>query len=214
MSGCVYSGNDRAADLADATPTTSRTPVPATPAADVTPEEGTTPTTDDPDAEPTATTPQSEPGWVVVENVDIGLNVRSGPGTSNGVVAEAPLGATLRTTGNEERVDESIWVEVEFEGTTGWVHSGFVAPTEKPTPTPLPTPTAVAGPDDLVVDAPGGVPLRAEPRINAEQLRILENDAVVTPTGREETDGGGREWVEVRDREGRGWARADGFRRP
>lgn len=55
------------------------------------------------------------------------LNLRAGPGADQAVVAEIPnLSKGLVALGNTRDLGDSFWVEVDYEGTTGWVHYGFV----------------------------------------------------------------------------------------
>lgn len=56
------------------------------------------------------------------------LHVRAGPGVGQDVVAElGPLATGVRATGAARQLPESIWLEVEVDGTTGWVSSAFLA---------------------------------------------------------------------------------------
>ncbi|QYG94117.1 hypothetical protein HC251_17835 [Iamia sp. SCSIO 61187] len=66
---------------------------------------------------------------VVGVEADDTLNVRAGPGTSFDVVVElGPLAADATATGrNRTLEDDSLWVELEAEGTTGWVNGQYVA---------------------------------------------------------------------------------------
>lgn len=55
------------------------------------------------------------------------LNLRAGPGADQEVVAEIPnLSEGLVALGNTRDLGDSFWVEVDYEGTTGWVHYSFV----------------------------------------------------------------------------------------
>ena len=55
------------------------------------------------------------------------LNLRAGPGADQEIVAEIPnLSEGLVALGNTRDLGDSFWVEVDDEGTTGWVHLGFV----------------------------------------------------------------------------------------
>ncbi len=53
---------------------------------------------------------------LVVVDVPAGINVRSGPGVEYAVVTGAPLGATVVATGRFT----DRWVEVDYDGVTGW----------------------------------------------------------------------------------------------
>lgn len=217
-SSCTYSSSNRAEELAAATPTPLPTDVPE--AVD-NGSDGDTGTPDGATPEPTAdATPEGEPGWVVVEGVDNFLNVRGGPGTEFDVIGSADLGVTLATTGNRETVGSSEWVEVGFDGGTGWVSSNFVATTAAPTPTPistptpLPTPTPAPSGDDRIVDAPLGLNLREGPGIDQSIIRELDDGTVVTPTGTTSEDDEGRTWVEVVAGADTGWVSANFLRAP
>ena len=55
------------------------------------------------------------------------LNLRAGPGVASPVVDEIPPTYTeLVARGNTRDLPGAFWIEVEYEGTTGWVHLGFV----------------------------------------------------------------------------------------
>lgn len=55
------------------------------------------------------------------------LNLRELPGTSFDVVDEIPPDyRQLVATGNTRDIGRSFWTQVDFEGTPGWVHMGFV----------------------------------------------------------------------------------------
>jgi len=65
---------------------------------------------------------------VVGVAADDTLNVRSGPGTDFDVVTElSPLFQDATATGQNRTVDESLWVELEADGATGWVNGAYVA---------------------------------------------------------------------------------------
>ncbi len=213
----MYSSNDRAQELANAT----ATPIPVdetpTPETDPQGDDGSAgvddPAADDGAADdPAVETPPPAPGWVVVEGVDERLNIRSGPGTENAVVTQAELGDTLRTTGRSEQVGDGTWIEVEIEDGTGWVFATFTAPTQQPTPTPLATPSPLATPTPsiedgaLIVDAPLGLNLRAEPSADGALIKTIDDGTVVLPTGRTEVDDDDVEWTEIVEGDDTGWA--------
>jgi hypothetical protein len=61
-----------------------------------------------------------------VDEVDI-LNVRSGPGASNGIVADLIPGQTgIRIVGFGQADNDSIWVPINVETISGWVNSRFL----------------------------------------------------------------------------------------
>lgn len=210
---CTFSSTDRAQELANATPTTpptvEPTALPTSAAADPVASE------DNPDP-----TVAPQPGWIVIQNVDRRLNVRSGAGTEFGVVGQADLGSVLATTGEQQDVGDAVWLEVVFDDGLGWVHGGFVVATSEPTPTPLSTPTPLATPtpqlsdDSLLVDAPLGLNLRSEPDADAAIIRKLDDGDVVTATGAQSEDGDGTTWVEIIDGDTTGWVSQEFVKAP
>lgn len=55
------------------------------------------------------------------------LNLREGPGADQPIVGEIPpTFSDLVALGNTRDLDPSFWVEVDHEGTVGWVHMGFI----------------------------------------------------------------------------------------
>lgn len=86
----------------------------------------------------------------VVANVATGnvLNLRSGPGVSNTVVARIPAdGQGVVATGEEKKVGSSTWVRVYWNGKGGWVNKNYLKPDSGATggstgTTPTPRPPA------------------------------------------------------------------------
>lgn len=55
------------------------------------------------------------------------LNLRELPGTSFEVVGTIPADyRALIALGNTRDIGTAFWIEVDYEGTVGWVHMGFV----------------------------------------------------------------------------------------
>lgn len=55
------------------------------------------------------------------------LNLRAGPGADQPIIDEIPPTFTdLVALGNTRDLDPSFWIEVDYEGTVGWVHMGFI----------------------------------------------------------------------------------------
>lgn len=55
------------------------------------------------------------------------LNLRAAPGADQEIVAEIPnLADGLTALGNTRDMGDSFWIEVEYEGVTGWVHYSFI----------------------------------------------------------------------------------------
>lgn len=65
---------------------------------------------------------------VGVEADDV-LNVRAAPGVSYEIVAELdPLAEGIRATGHNRSLDDdSLWAEIDVDGTTGWANTAFLA---------------------------------------------------------------------------------------
>lgn len=121
-------------DVAESTTTTDAATTPTTQATTTTQPQTTTTTI----AETTTTT--ELPG----EQIDFGpaegdtiavigvahddvLNLRAAPGADQEIVAEIPnLADGLTALGNTRDIGDSFWIEVEYDGTTGWVHYSFI----------------------------------------------------------------------------------------
>ena len=89
-----------------------------------------------------------------------GLNMRSGPGTSYGILISIPFGATVSVLD----ISNSSWYKVTYSGKTGYVSSQYIqvtlnpTPTPKPTPTPTPKPTPTPTPTPKPTSTPTPVP--------------------------------------------------------
>ncbi|MBK8134604.1 MAG: DUF4397 domain-containing protein [Chloroflexi bacterium] len=97
---------------------------------------------------------------VVGLDAGVNLNLRRTPDTNAEVLLQVPMGASMRVL---SRSGSEAWLEVEFDGTTGWVASLYTVLTfnDRPvklvdipvnatfsataTPTPTPAPTATPG---------------------------------------------------------------------
>ena len=56
------------------------------------------------------------------------LNLRAGPGANQPIRDEIPpTFDDLVAEGNTRELPSSLWVEVDYEGTTGWVHMAYIA---------------------------------------------------------------------------------------
>ena len=72
-------------------------------------------------------TEATETRSVVLVAADDVLNVRSGPGVENAIVATlAPTATGVALTGQEAQVGSSVWVEIVIEDVTGWVNEHFL----------------------------------------------------------------------------------------
>lgn len=120
-------GDDGATSTSEAT-TTTTAPSTTTTAPETTTTVPETTTTAEPAGEPIDFGPQ-EGDTVAVIGVahDDVLNLRAGPGADQEILAEIPnTYEELTALGNTRDLGDSFWIEVEYEGTTGWVHFSFI----------------------------------------------------------------------------------------
>jgi hypothetical protein len=135
----------------DATTTTTTPPSATTTTAGPTSTTASTstttapPTTNSTTTRTTATTTTTQTPGLPGEPIDIGpaagdviavigvvhddvLNLRAAPGTDQEILERlSPTEDGLVALGNARQLPQSIWYQVEYEGTTGWVSSSFVA---------------------------------------------------------------------------------------
>ena len=76
--------------------------------------------------------------------------MRSGPGTSYGILISIPFGATVSVLD----ISNSSWYKVTYSGKTGYVSSQYIQVTLNPTPTPKPTPTPTPKPTPTPTPTP------------------------------------------------------------
>lgn len=128
-------------DTTDETSTTTTEP-PSTSATTSTSPPATSTTTTTTRAPGTTTT--TEAGELPGEPIDFGpaegdvvavigvahddvLNLREAPGPDEEIVGEIPpLEDSLVALGETRDIGESFWIAVDYEGTQGWVHFGFI----------------------------------------------------------------------------------------
>ncbi|MCC6174298.1 MAG: SH3 domain-containing protein [Chloroflexi bacterium] len=133
---------------------------------------------------------------VRVANTDgAGLNLRTGPGTSQAVVTRVDEGSTLQVTGASRQVEGVRWLEVKAAGgEKGWVSSEYVAvvstPTPRPTATPKPQPSEeTASTDSSIVSVPTpepaatpGPPVELEVKIKYPETSGRDQEVTVYAT--------------------------------
>lgn len=125
-------------DSTDETTTTSTEPPATSPTTSTSPPETTT--TSAPGTTTTTTALEELPGEPIefgpaegdvvavigVAHDDV-LNLREAPGADEEIVGEIPpLEDSLVALGETRDVGESFWIAVDYEGTQGWVHFGFI----------------------------------------------------------------------------------------
>jgi hypothetical protein len=55
------------------------------------------------------------------------LNLRGGPGVSGAILGEIPpMYTDLVALGTTHQLPESFWIEIDYQGTEGWVHMGYI----------------------------------------------------------------------------------------
>jgi hypothetical protein len=55
------------------------------------------------------------------------LNLRVGPGVGEAILEEIPpTFSDLVALGNTRQLPDSFWIEVDYEGTEGWVHMSYI----------------------------------------------------------------------------------------
>ncbi|MEX2279744.1 MAG: SH3 domain-containing protein [Acidimicrobiia bacterium] len=123
LAACGGDGGTSSTTAGEST-TSTTTPTTTTTA----PPETTTTTTTTLPGEPVDFGPQEgdELAVIGVAHDDV-LNLRSAPGADQEIVAEIPnLYDGLVALGSTRDLGDAFWIEVEYKGTTGWVHYSFV----------------------------------------------------------------------------------------
>jgi hypothetical protein len=125
LAACSGSGGEATTTTSEAT-TTTTAPVTTT-----APETTTTvpeTTTTGPAGDPVDFGPREGDSVAVigVAHDDV-LNLRSGPGADQDILAEIPNTYDgLVALGNTRDLGDSFWIEVDYDGTTGWVHFSYI----------------------------------------------------------------------------------------
>lgn len=119
----------------------------------------------------------SEPGYWQVVGVDEGLNVRSGPGTSNDVVGALVAGQRfVFATGERASDGAGDWMQIRLGDSeeVGWVSARFLAPDSAP-PEGQPQATVSpvgAGESSIVCFASQSPPLRVARLVFTDRIQI------------------------------------------
>lgn len=165
--------------------------------------------------EPPTATPNIN--WVQVE---LGANVRSGPGFQYGVIGTLPFGSWVQPLA---RTLDGDWIQITYINTQGWIQQDLVQwrldvaglpviDVEDPTPIPRPleyyvTPLAPTQTPNAnwVRFAQNGAYVRSGPGPDYRPVGWLYTGDVVDAVGRDAA----LDWVLVRFGEGYGWIRYD-----
>ena len=161
-----------------------------------------------------------EPQNFAIVNVPRGVNLRSGPNASSGLVAGIEGDRILTGTG----ITEGSWTQVQIDGLTGWVLTEFLLATDAVDPGAADVSTdesaddsdsgdlsgieasvdAAAGETFSVVDVELGINIRSAPGIESVIIGNAFLGDTVTATGNV-VDG----WIEVESNGLTGWASSD-----
>lgn len=126
---------------------------------------------------PTPVPATSEPGYWQVVGVDEGLNVRSGPGTSNDVVGALLAGQRyVFATGERSSGSGGDWIQIRLgdSDAVGWVSARFLAPdTAPPEGQPQATVAPVgAGESSIVCFSAQSEPARVARLVFTDRIQI------------------------------------------
>lgn len=124
------------------------------------------------------------------------VNLRPEPGTENQEILIIRRGRAIEVFGEARRVDESTWVQVRFEGRSGWVNQNYVRPITGVTEGPRARVVGV-DPETLLV--------RRSPNQNAIVITRLAEGAELEIF--ETISSGGEIWRRVRVDRDEGWVR-------
>ena len=156
-----------------------------------------------------APAPQTPPSGNVTGSATVNvsaLNLRSGAGTSYGVIAVMPQGATVSLTGDSS----NGFAGVIYNGISGWAYAEYLS-TGGSTPAPAPTPTSGSGSvavGDTVVNSgyvsTSALNLRSGPSTSYGVVTIMYSGASVEIMG--DPQGG---FYPLRYNGTKGWASGD-----
>ena len=122
---------------------------------------------------PANTMPASSTGTIV--NCQIGVNVRSGPGTNYSKLGTAPKGAVYTVTGLS-----GSFVRINYNGKVGYIHSGYISVSSSPSP------GASVG-TGRIVNCTSWVNVRSGPGTSYSKIGQAPKGAVYTVTGKSGT---------------------------
>jgi len=192
---------------------------PAVPTESVTPSEPVVPSESVESSAPVASTPSVTGTSATIVNADGGLRVRSGPGTTYGLVASLVNGSPIKVIASAE----NGWYNISFSGHGGATMTGYImgdyistisgggtTTTTTPVPTNTQTPNGTGGGPTVgrtgtIVNAASGLRVRSGPSTSHEILESLVNGNLVTVL----SDAGGG-WYKI-SYVGRGGAAMTGY---
>ena len=142
---------------------------------------------------------------VAVVTEPAGVNLRAGPGTHYHSLMLLPNGAELTIAGAKVNTN---WLPVTYQGQMGFVfeeyiemRSGTAAAPAQPGPAPPSSPAPAAQSEQMRVNSPEGLNLRAGPGTEHRVLTLLAHNTLLTISGRS-ADG---RWAQIVHNGQGGW---------
>ena len=135
------------------------------------------------------------------------VNVRSGAGTNNSVVATLALNTSLTVVGEEKDGSGATWYKIKYDGGEGYMHSDYVTISENNNNnnnnnggTTTPSRTGTVNADYVNVRTGAGT--------DQSRVTSLNSGTAVTIVG-EEKDGSGATWYKINYAGGSGYMHSD-----
>jgi len=125
------------------------------------------------------------------------VNLRQGTSTASPSLGTIPAFSNIQITGKDT---SGLWVQVIFNGNTGWVRADFVQADDAAAEIPVLGGEAGSGSGFRGVVL-RGVNIRSGPGTNFDSLGLLNQNDVVPVTGRDSSGG----WFQVEYQNGSGW---------
>lgn len=135
------------------------------------------------------------------------VNVRSGAGTNNGVVATLALNTSLIVVGEEKDGSGTTWYKVKYDGGEGYMHSDYVTISDDNNNNNNNNGGTTTEPRTGTVNG-DYVNVRTGAGTDNSRVTSLSNGTAVTIVG-EEKDGSGATWYKINYAGGSGYMHSD-----
>lgn len=135
------------------------------------------------------------------------VNVRSGAGTNNGVVATLALNTSLTVVGEEKDGSGATWYKVKYDGGEGYMHSDYVTISDDNNNNNNNNGGTTTEPRTGTVNG-DYVNVRTGAGTDNSRVTSLSNGTAVTIVG-EEKDGSGATWYKINYAGGSGYMHSD-----
>ena len=135
------------------------------------------------------------------------VNVRSGAGTNNGVVATLALNTSLTVVGEEKDGNGTTWYKVKYDGGEGYMHSDYVTISDDNNNNNNNNGGTTTEPRTGTVNG-DYVNVRTGAGTDNSRVTSLSNGTAVTIVG-EEKDGSGATWYKINYAGGSGYMHSD-----